>query len=291
MSSGSPIPSLIPPDAYAVPGGNATVVNPALALSFPGPSSGSNPVIESYPQPPPSPPQPAPFVPTLPVAGAVLWYRADFGIALNHATVNGWNNMVGADPQTNLVQPTVSKQPTYNWSDPAYNTRPTLSFAGAADQYMTSGVFATAIPEPNTVFVVGNNDGSTLVDESFVDTGATSINENSVLTAPSHGHVALYAGNFVPSAFVSTGQPLVIGGIFNSPTSALYINSKSPIVLGDPGPGGFQDITVGNFQDFVSGPLFGKVAEVIVYPRALSLSEIDQVMTYLGVRYGIAIGP
>ena len=40
----------------------------------------------------------------------------------------------------------------------------------------------------------------------------------------------------------------------------------------------------------VAATLNGKIAEHIIYSRVLTAPEIAQVLTYLGARYGIAIG-
>ena len=231
-----------------------------------------------------------PFTSPKLLSGLVAWYRADKGTTIATG-VSAWADQSGVgDANRNLTQATGAKQPTLNASDATYNHQATLSFASAASQYLASGTFSVAIPNPSTQFVVGNWDGAASV-EVMLD-GIDGTNRQAIFNGGSGGStvVAFFAGTQVNATVANNAVPLVMCALNNGASSGQYVNAKTPKSTTNPGANTAAGVTVGIDNDKASFPLNGKVAEVIVYNRALSQNEINRVLGYLGTRYGITIG-
>jgi len=222
----------------------------------------------------------APFSPNQ-LANLQIWYRGDKGISLNGSTVSAWADQSGVgDVHRNATQSTALNQPTYNASDPAYNGQATLSFASGSSNFMVASPFATPVAGVTTTFMVMDSDMA--AREFFLTTNGG----NSIETIPP----ATYADNL--GVNVSVTSPSVIIGVYRgsaSSNSAIYVNSKSPLLTGNAGADiSFNTIWLasnvgsGFFQN-------GRIAELIIYDRVLSSTELSQVQTYLSARYGITL--
>lgn len=223
----------------------------------------------------------------LQLSGLAAWYSADKGITLNGSTVSGWADQSGTgDSNKNLSQGTGTKQPTYNASDPAYNNRPTLSFAHASSQFMQSGTWSSALSAPITAFIVANGDPA--IGSGFL--GDQSVKLFELLSINNSNDVYLYGGAFLVSLTTLTINPRVIAGVMNGASSAIYVSAKTAKNTGDTGSGGIGQLFVGLEGAGGSSYLQGKIAEVIIYNRALLASEIAQVLVYCGSKYSISIG-
>lgn len=223
----------------------------------------------------------------LSLANCAAWYRADLGITIGTG-VSAWADQSGTgDANKNLSQGTGSQQPTRNNSDAGYNNQPTLSFASASLQYLISGSWASPLSLPETVFVVGNTDGS-VTNQAYSDGQG---NSRLLYTNSGAARAVMYAGATLSSGLGLTSSPLVICSIFNAGSSSIFVSAQTASASGSSGAGG----TTRSFllAGVAAGPtayLNGKLAEIIVYSRALSSTERAQVFVYLGTRYGITIG-
>ena len=91
---------------------------------------------------------------------------------------------------------------------------------------------------------------------------------------------------YVASTPDAGDQPAVINGA----SSSIYISAQTADVTADAGTNALAGITVGSAFDQTSDPLNGKVAEVMLYSRALSASERLSILRYSSTRYGTAVG-
>jgi hypothetical protein len=279
------IPGETPPNCDALVGfGVVTeIVAPGLEPEYP---ELSNVTIEPYPQPPPGPPQPTPppsFLPT-DIAGIELWLRADLGISPTGGPVAAWADQSGtADLNKNVTQAVGSQQPTLNSSDPAYNNQATLSFNSTDSQFMQSGAWASPLPEPETIFIVGNFSGAA-VSQYISDSLAE--NQRVVFNNSGASNGCLYAGSFLDSGTPLSASPTILVGVFNGVTSSIYVSKRSPNMTGNSGtPPSRTGLTVAGAAAFLNG----KVAEVIIYNNILSGSDFTKVLNYLSVRYAIIL--
>jgi len=223
----------------------------------------------------------------LAIPNCVAWYRADLGVTIATG-VSAWADQSGSgDANKNVAQATGSKQPTRNTSDAAYNLKPTLSFASAALQNLASGAWAVAPPKPCTVFFVGNDDGSA-TNQAAIDDLAS----YGMLLETNEGAAVgfdIYAGAQLNSGVARSASPRVYGAIFNGATSQTFVSANTASATGAAGTAGATGITLGSTHNNASY-WNGKLAEIAVYNRVISASEISQLNAYLGTRYAITIG-
>ena len=232
----------------------------------------------------------APFSP-LSLGSVALWLRADQGITIATG-VSAWADLSGSgDANRNFVQATGAAQPTLNAADAGYNGNPTLSFASASSQFLLSGTWSVAPSALCTVVVVGNNDNAASL-EVFTDGVPTTtllLDNNTAATSVRIGETSTVSEN---STNVSAAS--VIIGVYkpSDASGAIYVNARTAVTTGSVGtataPTG---MSVGANGSGLAGFLNGKVAEVIVYRRALSQTEVNMVLAYCGGRYGIVVGP
>lgn len=218
------------------------------------------------------------------LSGLEAWYRADLGYLPGR-----WIDISGrADTGEDLLQNVAAQQPTANASDAAYNNQATLSFDSALSQYLESGIWATAPTALCTIFIVGNNDNG-IAQEVFIDG-----RDDRLLVDNNAAPASLraYESNPITSAGLALQNPSVIVALMKpgDPTGAIYVSAKTPVNTGNVGgPTVPTGIVVGAATS-IAAFLNGKIAEIAMYNRALSQSEIDQLLEYAGRRYGIIIG-
>jgi hypothetical protein len=224
------------------------------------------------------------------ISGNVLWLRADMGVTLNATRVSGWADQSGTgDANKNVAQGTADNQPLFNASDANLGGRPSLTFAKARSDYLASGVWGTAMPNPATWFIAGrvasrNTNGTALLD------GVAGTNRH--LTQLDATKAILYSGSVLNSALVSVPSLVVYCSIFGA-SGKSYINAKTAAASGDTGSQTLTQLRVGAATGGTpaAGYYFdGEIAEVIGYNRALTQGEVETVLAYLGARYAIAIG-
>jgi hypothetical protein len=218
--------------------------------------------------------------------GLVGWWRADSitGVA-NGGKVAVWNNNITTDSNTNLTQGSNGNRPTLNTADSVYNNQPTVSFASASSQYMVSGTWATALSQPSTIFIVGNDDG--VVSTEFYFDGIDSTHRQALFWLSTQDGIGNGGTNILSTR--SSTNPTAFVCVFNGVSSALYANARTAVVTGNGGSQSLTGITVGAYYGAADG-LNGKIAELCIFNRALSQSEINSILQYGSSRYKISIG-
>lgn len=218
------------------------------------------------------------------VAGLVLWLRADRGIT-TATGVSQWNDYSSSGLV--FTQATGSKQPTLNSADASYGGQPTLSFASANAQVLISTGNLT-LNQPCTMLIVGNMSGAS-VSQAYIDFNTT---ELIVYNAGSGTSEFLFAGTTsIGGSIGNNVNPQVIAAIANGASTAVYgNNSKTPLQSGTAGANnGSGTISIGAQKPGNVTFLNGKMAEVLLYNRALSQAELTALFTqYAGRRYKIA---
>ncbi len=225
----------------------------------------------------------AAFSPTS-ISGIAGWWRADLGRTIATG-VSQWNDQSGSgDANRNLVQATGSKQPTYNATDAAFNNQSTLSFASASSQQLDSaGNWSGALSQPYSIFLVGADGGAGFQGWASNTASSVAINYGN-----GSANMVIYAGSFLASTQGASSSPKMVGGVFNGGSSAIYENARTPRATGAAGATALAQLTLGA-NPGAGIYLNGKLAEGLVYAKALSAGEIDQLSTYFTSRYGIAI--
>jgi hypothetical protein len=226
------------------------------------------------------------------ISGCVDWHRADLGITLSAGSVVTWADQSGTgDPNKDLDG--TGHPPPYTANDGAYNGRPTLTFDDipmvVGPFWMISGNWSTPVAAPHTTFLVCNDDGDTGTQRVFLDNnGAAGGVESAIINVGVDPYLTAWGGAYLETTIAPSTTPKVITFVEDSPTSAVYVSSNTPAATGNSGGVGRYGLTIGGY--FAPGfYMKGKIAEIIIYSRALSAPEIAEVHAYLGTRYGITI--
>lgn len=210
-----------------------------------------------------------------------------YGISATLAVPSFADAAPGADATHALTQATQSAQPTLNLTDASYNNQATLSFASASTQFLQSGAWTAAIAMPETIVAIGNFSGA-VAQEYFAD-GLVD-NQRAVFNHSAGSGGSIYNGAFLDSAAPLNSSPRVLAGIFNGASSSVQVNSNLATV-GNAGTGSATrtGLTIGASAVSHAGPLNGKIAEIAIFNRALSQSEIQSLEMYAAQRYGLTI--
>jgi parallel beta-helix repeat protein len=233
--------------------------------------------------------------PTIPTQNLSLWLQADAGVTLNGSTVAQWADQSSSG--THAAQPTALNQPALLTN--AVNGKPALRFDGVND-YLSFTLPVNGLSGLTMILV-----SASLLD---VDGGW-----NGVANAPLFWNETASWGTLHLSPFqrmvkyrFGTGQasnlpahtrPVTLNAAYSlttavksASTESLYVNGMQ--VLAQSGKltalANIRD--TGNLGRGYNDDTFfnGDIAEVLVYTRALTDAERQQVEQYLLSKYGIA---
>jgi phage gp36-like protein len=208
-----------------------------------------------------------------PISGYTAWLRADAGVVLDASNkISQWQDQSGNG--NHFVQPNSDQRPTLDAT--GLGNQAAVRFDGSDDSLL--GVEAMNFGRPSTVF---------LVYEVF---DYASFAQGRILQNNTDSSWILYTGGFV-SGDISVQS----GGVgLNQPTVATLTNSSTGTTISVNGSDWTQNPnassgTPGRLNlGAGSGPGYPancSVAEVIVYDRALSDTERQEVEAYLAGRY------
>lgn len=205
-----------------------------------------------------------------PVAGVLAWYAADQipSPPSSGSALATWNDLSGNGHD--LTQATGGDQPTYNTSQ--LNGLPAVSFNGSSD-YLSGTIPST--PQPFTVFLVMQQTSATGTQIFMCGTGA------SWDFYTSAGSV--WMENIGHAASLASWSQLT--GVVNTTSSALRLNGTQ-IASGSSG-GNSMGTTLYLGGLATTDPAAVAIAEVLVYPSALSPTDIGTVESYLNGKYGL----
>lgn len=218
------------------------------------------------------------------ISGLQLWLRADLGITIGTG-VSAWADQSGTgDANKNVTQAVAGLQPAYSTANAGLNNQPALSFTGS--QLLQSGVWASALPQPLTIMVVGR---LTTAGKYVCDSinGAVQCG-----MFDSANTLQVYAGVQRPTLLTSDGTKFVIIAYFNGNASNHYPMAYTSDNYGGIGPGtnGLTGVTVGCYAG--GGAFSGSdIAEMAYWNRALTPMEAKSLLNYAGARYALTIGP
>lgn len=213
--------------------------------------------------------------------GLYLWLRADAGV-----TYDGSNNVSAwADQSGNGKNATASgtQRPLYVNSD--INGMPVISFDGVDDRLVGPNVISAT---PCTIIIVAKFSNSEEIGMLFEQYGTY---DNIALYRGFNGGTSrqfrLYNGaDLTSSATTNDNQAYIFETIVDGVNSYLYLNG-SETAFGDTG----NLIPEGNYYlGYWAGADEAKtmkIAEVIVYNRAITTQERQQVESYLNTKYNI----
>ncbi|MBU6339508.1 MAG: hypothetical protein KGQ36_06040 [Rickettsiales bacterium] len=232
-------------------------------------------------------------------SGSVVGSNAAYSAPFDGDTVSKWNDI---NPQSsfkiNPVPLAGGESPTYK--ENGINGLPSVLFDAVDDRLVSSGISVT---RNNSIFAVFN---STFLPSASRDIVAITTNSggHGIMLELNYGVRSLYrnpmggsGGNDFTSVSISHSKDYIISSVRNYDTLSqkVWLNHTSlidqPVTLGDlDNP--VQSITVGNLHSGSGGtvrPLNGMISEIIIYNRALTQSEVNDVEAYLSKKYNITL--
>ena len=224
--------------------------------------------------------------------GLICWLRADQGTTLVSGKVSSWNDSSGSG--NSATQATAAKRPTFTAD--AINGLPALLFNGTStflqlpspgfSSFTSGGVTGFLVTEPTAV----------TAGARFFDLGNGATADNIYLDEPTSTGASLYTYNVASGTSVTSSSAITLNQFQllefvdnGSGTATIFTNGQQ----------GAQSTTMNtvnnvartsNFigQGSATGNFFkGYIAEMILYNRALSTSEIALIEGYLIQKYSM----
>ncbi|MDO7877299.1 FG-GAP-like repeat-containing protein [Hymenobacter sp. ASUV-10] len=232
---------------------------------------------------------PTPLTSGSPVSsGLRLHLAADQGLTSSGGTVTAWADLSGNG--FGVAQATAGQCPALTSN--AVNGKPALSLDGNDDWLQSTGAVDLLAGQTNYTFFAVTKPGTTqkqyadIFDYSHSGGSRFVIQQDGNSTNTFYNNGVTAANQVLPTAGFS-----ILGGTFaNGGTGTSRLNGGN--ALSGPAstnswatPANFR---VGNWS--LTGREFnGQIAEVLVFNRVLTATEIGQVETYLGSKYAIAL--
>ncbi|HTG45428.1 MAG TPA: LamG-like jellyroll fold domain-containing protein, partial [Verrucomicrobiae bacterium] len=231
--------------------------------------------------------------PLVPSAGLALWLRADEGVVTNGTEVSQWIDQSGHD--RNAVQPSLANRPAFQSA--VVNGAPAVRFDGLND-FLTFNLPVNGLSGMSIFLVAANNQN--LTGAHPANHAALFFNESSawgtVFVTPFQSAVNLRFGTTQAGNTLTYARPSSVNSSFTLTTAiksgtvdTLYVNSFPVLSQGGKlsSIAGCQD--TGNVgRGYNDNTYFGgDVAEVLVYDRALTEGERQDVFVYLNNKYAL----
>lgn len=230
------------------------------------------------------------FLPTT-LANNVLWLDAADSrtIIESSGSVSQWNDKSGSG--NNVTQGTGSEQPTTNAT--TQNGLNVLDFDGGDAFIIPSGLFS--IPNgPNTSFYVARRNTETAAQEIILAMGEVGVNNNHMcFFLQTAGAITFFNRTAEANTVNSTGNTntnfQIIRTQRNGTAQSIEVNraNNANNAFGQDAPN--TDIGRIGSRTGGSSRLIGSIAEMIIYNRALSATEIALVEDYLSNKWAITL--
>lgn len=213
------------------------------------------------------------------------WYKADGSVNTTGTLVTSWDSEVGGGVSANTVV-----------SDPDLtvgiaNFNPAVVLDGNDYLYQTGVTGNTFVDaNNNTMFMVFNNHAGVVLSK-WEETGAGTTREGMEMSGTA---IRYDFPNATTQAVGTTNirdNWVVVSGNSSLTADTVYINSLRDGLAGGGTsvPGGTGDFVIGANSDGAF-PSTSDIAEIIYYKTHLSVSDREQVESYLAVKYGVTLG-
>lgn len=217
-----------------------------------------------------------------------LWLDASEGVTTDGSTpavdgelVQQWDDQSGEG--NHAVQLTSGNRPTFETN--VFNGQPTLRFA-TNKAIVTSSFLDASYNTAFTFFIVANKAND--------DLQVSSSNQTSTFFSGRQGFLIYNSGNLTDTqtqtaAGIATTSLGIETFRYNGSMKTLRFNGFTRIneaATGNLGLSGALTVGARSSNDFYYS---GDIAEVLIYNRALTDSEVDEVEEYLATKYGLTI--
>jgi hypothetical protein len=232
----------------------------------------------------------------IPTNGLSLWLKADHGVTINNSNVTAWIDQSGNNNNASVEN--IGEEPTFQSS--FSNSKPAIQFNGTQLlQILDSNTLDFL---KTSIFIVLKRTGNGTGNEVTFMKNASNIDGvasywqlarsgefgNSYFTIASQGNHP----DQDSSVNIEDGIPKIMGFIYNATTFNIYVNGTQTATYGF--PTGNINTTSGTLQiggynksfNNPEGELFnGQIAEIIMYNRAITTAERQQIEIYLNSKY------
>lgn len=215
-----------------------------------------------------------------PLAGPSLWLRADLDVDPSSTYV--WPDKSGHGHDVSQSGANVPAAPAV---DATLNNQLMIDFSGSSTKSLISAVWSAPLASPYTVMLIGYK----IAGNKFGFDGLSAVNTVSISS-----DAVIFGARMINTASSIFNVPdvtsaAIVLAVFNGASSALYVSAVTPIATGTVGTSPLTGTTIGN--DATLGTSGWKIAEVGVWPGALSAPDRLTLFTYATTRYAITIGP
>lgn len=227
------------------------------------------------------------------VATPNLWVKANSGVVPNTeaGSVSTWRNFNNV---TTITQGTAANRPIYRKTTNLINFNPVIQFDGVNDYISTNnnyGVYGTSL---FTDFVIANRFTQTTEDDFWgqSNTSARYASHSMYTNLPNQN---INSSTFYKhgTTTISLNTPFLVNvKRTNSNTFQLYHNGTTDGTSGSitSFTGTFQTSNLRLGSRSNSNRSFsGTIAEIIIYPSALSDANLLRINSYLAIKYGISM--
>lgn len=236
----------------------------------------------------------------LPVtAGLLLRLEADAGVTTINGRVSAWEDQALALGGANDATNTGGTGPVLVAN--GINGLPTLNFDGSNEFLQVAGNVAFDIDTFTWIIVTQytrNTASTQTLLNSAYSTGAGTSSGELWGTKTGKGDPFAYARNISGSSDSSGGlgldTPVILSAVWaGDDTLTQWISGKKNTTRTglDAAPSGHVSTQIGKPANVSSSFFNGNISEVLIYDRALSGAERQQVEVFLGDKYGISIVP
>lgn len=223
------------------------------------------------------------------VTNLLAWYDAadTSTITANSNLVSQWNDKSGN--RYNVTQGSGALQPTTGSN--TINGHNVLTFNGSVTLTNTTATNLLLLPNGNnTVFAVSTSSLDTTFEDIYAisDAGGP---RNRLSYAASSQTMAFDNGNVaqVTKGSIVKSTPFILTGRRNGSNQFISVNNGTENTNASAVSASGATVFAIGSDNSVSGFLTGKIAEIIIFNRSLSASEIAQINRYLSRKWSIAI--
>jgi hypothetical protein len=213
--------------------------------------------------------------------GLALWLRADQGVSLSSSSVQSWSDLSGTGGGTGsavVFTQYAGTGLTFNARDSTLGNQPSIANSSGNSSLYNAATYS----QPDTIYVVCYYSS---VSSTAGPIGSDTSSQRIEINSPDF---AMAAANALTGTTADTNAH-VHCCTFNGASSAYYLDSSATaIISGNVGAGSMaKPLIFENSQGFF---MTGAIAEIIIFNQAHTQQQRQQVMQYLGQRYGQAWG-
>ncbi|MDI1464055.1 M4 family metallopeptidase [Catellatospora sp. KI3] len=214
---------------------------------------------------------------TGPVAGSLVWLRADAGVTSSAGKVSNWADQSGTAHHASMT--VAARQPTV--VSGVVNGKPVIRFGGSQSLALTA-----INPSAFTIFVVGKNTKTTESFSMILGPGGDSANNQ--LRWENGTQALVYGSNGLPTATTTIGNTRVFHDLvirYDGATLKVYRDGTLYSTTSGSASGGWAINQIGAY--YSSYFMQGDLAELLVYSSALTDAARVSTQNYLKSKYAL----